>query len=464
MGSAHDTTVDAPPPVIPSEPMTLRYGLCDLQRVSLNVWLAPGNKVAAVSDNLGRIILVDCDRGIALRVWKGYRDAQCSFIRVAEKLAKNSDRINRRHAIFLVIFAPRRSCLEIWGLQRGGKVAAFSVSKNGQLVHNAHTIMGVTNLSKIKYSSSTTCMFLDPTDLSLKEIAVPFHCAITDSNSKTVKDLHLLRRIKLCLRTGHSGDDSTLEEILESAKSLQTDEIRLQCVEMLVKSHKVRPKLLKGVLDVFSQCISSETKDGDQKDVEKEDGIDDGDFTQLLQRQQLVSLVSNYTNLVDFYFYIKSEDAPEAAKNTDETEVTDESKNEEDKSESDKEEDEENRLISQSIASEFESIQKLIDLSELERSAQSQPRVRFQEKLKSNHFTEYLAIFNCISDEGVILKDELKSNFGSVGFEIFANFLENGRSLSRFLEEAEKTRLSSRNFMRLLLQYWLEKPFLYKTR
>lgn len=436
--------------------MTLRFGLCDLQRVSMNVWLAPGNKLAAVSDNLGRIILVDCMRGIALRVWKGYRDAQCSFIRVAEKLAKNSEKINRRHAVFLVIFAPRRSCLEIWGLQRGTKVAAFSVSKHGQLVYNAHTLMGVTNTSKVKFASTTTCTFLDPSDLTLKEIIVPFHCAITDENSKTVKDLHLLRRIKLCLRTGDGNDDPILEEIIESAISLQTHEIRLQCVEMLVKSHKVRPKLLKGVLYEFTKCLSDQ---GEEKaDRGDEDVADDNDFTQLLQRQQLSSLVSNYMNLVDFYLYLTSSDAPnkiiipetEAVKNSDDT--------------NNSREDEDDQFALGSITNEFKNIQKLIDLSELERSVQNVPRVRFQDKLKSNPFTEYLSIFNCISDEGIILKDEQRSSFGAVGYQVFGIFLETGRSLEQFLTEAERTRLSSRNFMRLLLQYWLEKPFLYKTR
>lgn len=434
--------------------MSLRYGLCDMQRIAHNIWLAPNKRLAAVADNLGRIILVDCYRGIALRMWKGYRDAQCSFIRVAEKLPKNSDKIHRRHALFLVIFAPRRGTLEIWGLQRGGKVAAFAVSKHGQLVYNAHTLMGVTSSVKVKYASTTTCTFLDPSDLTLKEIIVPFHCAITDENSKTVKDMHLLRRIKLCLRSGDSNHDPIRQEVLESATNLQTNDIRLQCVEMMVKSHKVQPTLLKAVLGVFAESIAKVgggggEGDGVDEDITVEgntaDSIDDSDFTQLLLRQQLNSLVSNYTRLVDFYLYLTAVDPPRAV-----TDDTAEQCNSDDGA--------------ASSDSEFENIQKLIDLSDLERSAQSQPRVRFQDQLKSNQFTEFLAIFNCISDEGIILKDEQSSCFGTVGRRIFVRFLEQSRTMDEFLAEAEKTRLSSRNFARLLLQYWLEKPFLYSDR
>lgn len=71
--------------------MVCRFGLCDLTRQGLNIWLAPKGQLAAVTDNLGRVILIDCNRAIAIRVWKGYREAQCCFVEVVEKLQKNSE-------------------------------------------------------------------------------------------------------------------------------------------------------------------------------------------------------------------------------------------------------------------------------------------------------------------------------------------------------------------------------------
>ena len=38
--------------------------------------LSPCGNVAAVTDTLGRVILVDVNRGVMQRVWKGYRNAQ----------------------------------------------------------------------------------------------------------------------------------------------------------------------------------------------------------------------------------------------------------------------------------------------------------------------------------------------------------------------------------------------------
>lgn len=66
MGSTPQS-VESPPPPIPPELMSLRFGVCDYQRTGISVWLAPNNQLAAVTDNLGRIILVDCFKGIALR-------------------------------------------------------------------------------------------------------------------------------------------------------------------------------------------------------------------------------------------------------------------------------------------------------------------------------------------------------------------------------------------------------------
>lgn len=49
------TQADSPPPPVPAEPMTLRFGLCDQQRTGLTVSLSPDNLYAAVTDNLGRV-------------------------------------------------------------------------------------------------------------------------------------------------------------------------------------------------------------------------------------------------------------------------------------------------------------------------------------------------------------------------------------------------------------------------
>lgn len=64
----------------------------------------------------------------------GYRDAQLGWVQVSEARGERdlatSPSMPRRHAQFLVIYAPRRGILEVWGAQHGPRVGAFTVGKH----------------------------------------------------------------------------------------------------------------------------------------------------------------------------------------------------------------------------------------------------------------------------------------------------------------------------------------------
>lgn len=151
-GRAPATTTPSPEeqPVSPGKEskMRARSHFFDGKRDGHNISIAPNGRLAVIVDNLDRVILVDTQRSVALRVWKGYRDAQCAFVPVKEKTLKGVQ-TSRRKALFLVIYAPRLGCLEIWPLQQGPKVAAFTVCKNGQLCYNCHGLLGKYKLKKL---------------------------------------------------------------------------------------------------------------------------------------------------------------------------------------------------------------------------------------------------------------------------------------------------------------------------
>lgn len=421
--------VEIPSPITPSESMICRFGLCDQQRNAMSVWLAPGNKIAAVSDNLGRIILVDCVKGIAIRVWKGYREAQCSFIEVIEKVnKKNNDKSEKRKANFLVIFAPRRSCLEIWPCQRGEKIAAFNASKYGKLLYTSYSFMGVTSGTKPKYTANT-CLFFDPSDQSVKEIVIPFHCALTDSNSKTAKDLHLLRRCKMLLR---SSDDGTEEEIISeismTCRSFETNEIRLQCLEMLVKNVKIKPVTLKIALNVLLEEIPENEEEEELLDYE------------LSQNHKVVirTLCINYIKLIEFYLYVTTSDNSEIEEKLNEMDIS---------------------------TSELVNIQQLLDLSTLEGSnSLTVLRVKFSDlNERSTNFIDYLSAFN-VHKSDIHLYENKNNLFYSVGLLIYQKFFEKKKGLSNFCDYATNSGIIIEDLMKLLLFYWLEKPFCYSTR
>ena len=49
----------------------IRFGLPDQRREGMCVSLSPNNTYAATTDSFGRVTLIDMDRGIAVRMWKG---------------------------------------------------------------------------------------------------------------------------------------------------------------------------------------------------------------------------------------------------------------------------------------------------------------------------------------------------------------------------------------------------------
>uniref|UniRef100_A0A4W4GYG6 RAB3 GTPase activating protein subunit 2 (non-catalytic) n=1 Tax=Electrophorus electricus TaxID=8005 RepID=A0A4W4GYG6_ELEEL len=194
------------PKVEPATPLPVRFGLPDSRRHGESICLSPCYSMAGVTDDFGRVTLLDVARGIAIRMWKGYRDAQLGWVQVFEA---NTDRdmasspsMPRRHAHFLVIYAPRRGILEVWGTQHGPRVGAFTVGKHCRLLYPGYRLMGVNSVTSHAWHSHTqqVCLF-DPTTGVIRSITVPFHLALSDKKSERARDLHLLKRLSSVLRS-----------------------------------------------------------------------------------------------------------------------------------------------------------------------------------------------------------------------------------------------------------------------
>lgn len=470
---------------IPSgEPMICRFGICDIQRQGFNVYLSPDHNLAVVTDNLNRIILIDCNRGVALRIWKGYRDAQCSFIRAKEKSATTTNKKGsstneneKRKALFLVIYAPRRSCLEIWALQHGPKVAAFTVCKNGQLIYNTHGLIGINPNVKVKTTPTNMCLFFDPNDETIKEICVPFHCALSEANSKTAKDLHLLRRLKLYLRGSGSGSNINNEEEIISGiemtcMNLQTDEIRLQCLEMLAKNKKVTPKMFYKAILALKQSLNPKIETEDDAisifstvttitEIEVEISASEIEHQENIRKLLQIEL-ENYHKLVEFYISIK---LPPQSQNS----VVSSTISNEDSTNLLQKCNNEKLCLSEN---DLETLQKLLDLNQIQQQdspnsnngSSGGSKVTFIDKHNEEEdFIEFLNIFT-IDTQPIQLKSTKIDLYGSVGRNLFNRFLEKGQNLQIFIENSKKSTISSEDFILLVFSYWLEKPFIYSKR
>ena len=73
-GAATETVASKPKDKQVTEPATPvypRYGLADSLREALSVSVSPNERLAAITDSLGRVTLIDLLRGVAVRMWKG---------------------------------------------------------------------------------------------------------------------------------------------------------------------------------------------------------------------------------------------------------------------------------------------------------------------------------------------------------------------------------------------------------
>uniref|UniRef100_A0A8C2XED1 RAB3 GTPase activating protein subunit 2 (non-catalytic) n=1 Tax=Cyclopterus lumpus TaxID=8103 RepID=A0A8C2XED1_CYCLU len=248
------------PKVEPVTPLGIRFGLPDSRRHGESICLSPCNTLAGVTDDFGRVTLLDLARGIAVRMWKGYRDAQLGWLQVPEERGDRefspSASLPRRHALFLVIYAPRRGILEVWGMQQGPRVGAFTVGKHCRLLYAGYRLMGVNSVTSKGWQLHTqqVCL-LDPTTGALRTVNIPFHLALSDKKSERAKDMHLIKRLTTILRSREVEPD-----ILESeAKSVLLDikhpAIKKQALESLLSNKNAPVSCLTSVTSALNETL-----------------------------------------------------------------------------------------------------------------------------------------------------------------------------------------------------------------
>uniref|UniRef100_A0A0A1WZV5 Rab3 GTPase-activating protein regulatory subunit n=1 Tax=Zeugodacus cucurbitae TaxID=28588 RepID=A0A0A1WZV5_ZEUCU len=408
--------------------MRTRSKFYDGKRDGYTIALAPNGQLAAVTDNLDRVVLVDLQRGVLLRVWKGYRDAQCAFVPVKERSLKGV-KTEHRKALFLVIYAPRLGCLEIWALQNGPRVAAFTVTKSGQLAYNTHGLMGVTPGTKVKSSTPNYCLFLDPSDASVKEVVIPFHFALSEINSKTSRDIHLFRRLKNLLRNLDSP--ANIEEIVKIAADFQTIEVRQQCLDMLKKNKQLKPQVFHKIVSAFADSLHAET-------------LEDAESEMSAEHEIFKVIVENYRRLTEFYLTIKR---PTEVEFDDYLELDD---------------------------CDLVTINQIILLlgdkcaqpspNDSKSSTQLSGKVTFQERCQEDgDFVDFLSIFKVdVSDKLTLLREKIDS-FGYISGQLFREFFEKGLCFEELKAAIVKAKLPAEEVLILALNFWMDKPFSYQN-
>ena len=87
----------------------------DSRRLGESIIISPSNTLAATTDSFARVTLIDVNKGIATRMFKGYRDAQVGWIQVDDE---SDDKLVKKNALYLIIYAARRGLIEVFKLNK----------------------------------------------------------------------------------------------------------------------------------------------------------------------------------------------------------------------------------------------------------------------------------------------------------------------------------------------------------
>ncbi|KAB0343211.1 hypothetical protein FD754_020137, partial [Muntiacus muntjak] len=250
--------------------LNIRFGLPDSRRHGESICLSPCNTLAAVTDDFGRVVLLDVARGIAIRMWKGYRDAQTGWIQIVEDLHERvpekgdfspfgSPQGPSRVAQFLVIYAPRRGILEVWSTQQGPRVGAFNVGKHCRLLYPGYKIMGLNNITSQSWQPQTYQICLvDPVSGSVKTVNVPFHLALSDKKSERAKDMHLVKKLGTLLKAKCPNLDLIETEIKELILDIKYPATKKQALESILASERLPFSCLKNITQTLMDTLKNQ--------------------------------------------------------------------------------------------------------------------------------------------------------------------------------------------------------------
>ncbi|XP_010276997.1 PREDICTED: rab3 GTPase-activating protein non-catalytic subunit-like isoform X2 [Nelumbo nucifera] len=131
-----------PQPFARASPLTC---LKDKPRKGEKLTLSPSGTLAAITDSLGRILLLDTQALVVVRLWKGYRDAFCLFMEmlVNRDTASSSTSAYYEHTkndycLCLAIHAPRKGIIEVWQMRTGPRLRTIQCAKGSKILQPTH--------------------------------------------------------------------------------------------------------------------------------------------------------------------------------------------------------------------------------------------------------------------------------------------------------------------------------------
>ncbi|MED6121590.1 hypothetical protein PIB30_031571 [Stylosanthes scabra] len=128
---------EKPQPFARASPLTC---FKDHPRKGEKLTLSPSGTLAAITDSLGRILLLDTQALVVVRLWKGYRDASCLFMEmlvnkdITSSSSNHYEPVKSDYCLCLAIHAPRKGIIEIWQMRTGPRLRTIPCAKGSKML------------------------------------------------------------------------------------------------------------------------------------------------------------------------------------------------------------------------------------------------------------------------------------------------------------------------------------------
>jgi hypothetical protein len=192
--------------------------ISDSSRHALKIFEAPfldcgPSDLAVMTDNLGRVFLIDTDECQVIRMWKGMRDAQCAWAQVAYVKKDESSETSSTVILLLLIYCSR-GILEVYNMRHGERILILQVGGGLKLLQASGCVLGKTSTESGPQMTYSRCFLLGLTG-ELSEVVFNYDAVLSKfSNGQKVGIS------RLCDLYSNSENENQRLKHLESMRNL----------------------------------------------------------------------------------------------------------------------------------------------------------------------------------------------------------------------------------------------------
>ncbi|GES94150.1 rab3 GTPase-activating protein non-catalytic subunit [Rhizophagus clarus] len=246
----------------PAKTIPLILSLNDSNRQILSIVMSPAAadgkyQLAALTDSLGRVTLIDVEEGEITVMYKGMRNAQCGWVEAIEDDDTDDDeksgdhtpfsfkrgmKYSKRIALFLVIYSPIRGIVEIHHMRHGIRVGHFSIGQGWHVVTSVSAPLGISMGGGMGFYESSRrgcrnaglakCFLIGPQG-EMKRVHVPFGCAIKKKVDHISVFKSLLRKYEAATA---DKKDIHSQELMKTLDLITDPKIKLEVLTSLPDS------------------------------------------------------------------------------------------------------------------------------------------------------------------------------------------------------------------------------------